>query len=104
MLGAVTGWDVSRDELLETAERIVTVKKLFNEREGWTRAEDTLPLRFLVEPLQVPQAETSPAHGVTLRPHDLDRMILDYYGARGWSDDGTVPAERAAALGLEAYR
>lgn len=104
MLRAVTGWDVTRAELLETAERIVTLKKLFNEREGWTRAEDTLPQRFLTEPLEAPQSGVSPAHGVSLRLHDLDRMILGYYRARGWSDDGTVPAERAAALGLETYR
>lgn len=104
MLRAVTGWDVTATELRETAARIVTVKKLFNEREGWSRAEDTLPRRFLTEPLEAPQKDASPADGVTLRPQDLDRMILGYYRARGWSDDGTVPAERAATLGLEAYR
>jgi len=104
MLRAVTGWDVTKTELLETAERIATVKKLFNEREGWTRAEDTLPLRFLTEPLVTPLDAESPAHGVRLSPQDLDRMILAYYRARGWSDDGRVPPDRARALGLETYR
>ncbi|MDJ0522124.1 MAG: aldehyde ferredoxin oxidoreductase family protein [Planctomycetota bacterium] len=104
MLAAVTGWELTKEELLTTAERIVTLKKLFNEREGWQREEDTLPPRFLTEPLQGHPTEPSPAHGVSLSTHDLDRMILGYYRARGWSDDGRVPAERAAALGLEAYR
>ncbi len=43
MLAAVTGFDVDRAELERTARRIVTAKKLFNVREGWTREEDTLP-------------------------------------------------------------
>ncbi len=104
MLSAVTGWDVTKEELLETAERIVTLKKLFNEREGWTRAEDTLPARFLTEPLQAPSDGPSPADGVSLSPQDLDRMILSYYRTRGWTDDGRVPAHRARELGLEAFR
>src|ERR1700712_6658 len=43
MLRAVTGSDVSADELRETARRVVSARKCLNEREGWTRAEDALP-------------------------------------------------------------
>src|SRR5207253_6952431 len=51
LLRRVTGWDVTADELRQLARRIVNAKKLFNEREGWTPAEDTLPKRFLAEAL-----------------------------------------------------
>src|SRR5262249_51403970 len=51
LLQHVTGWDVTADELRTVASRIVTAKKLFNLREGWTTAEDTLPRRFLSEAL-----------------------------------------------------
>src|SRR5690606_30067534 len=51
MLELVTGWKVSADELEQTAERIVTLRKWYNIRAGWTPAEDTLPKRFLSEPL-----------------------------------------------------
>src|SRR5205807_4878084 len=51
LLALVTGWDVTAEELRTTARRIVTAKKLFNIREGWTPAEDTLPRRFLAEGL-----------------------------------------------------
>ena len=51
LLRLVTSWDVSGDELRTTARRVVTAKKLFNQREGWTAAEDTLPRRFLSEGL-----------------------------------------------------
>src|SRR5205807_3697137 len=43
LLRAVTGWDITGDELRMVARRVVTAKKLFNQREGWTTAEDTLP-------------------------------------------------------------
>jgi len=51
MLRAVAGWDVTADELRETARRIVAAKREFNQRAGWTLAEDTLPERFLTTAL-----------------------------------------------------
>src|SRR5438105_12857617 len=56
LLAPVTGWDVTADELRTVARRIVTAKKLFNVREGWTPAEDTLPKRFLSEGLAAGRA------------------------------------------------
>ena len=53
LLAPITGWDVTGDELRETARRIVLAKRLYNLREGWTRAEDWLPDRFLGEALEL---------------------------------------------------
>jgi aldehyde:ferredoxin oxidoreductase len=97
MLEAVTGWPLDARAMRETAERIVTLKKLYNEREGWTRSEDTLPERFLAEPLTDLRG---PGAGARLGRPELDRMIRGYYRARGWTDEGRVPRARAAALGL----
>jgi aldehyde:ferredoxin oxidoreductase len=47
MLHLVTGWDVTADELRDTARRIVAAKRRFNVLSGWTPDEDTLPERFL---------------------------------------------------------
>ena len=96
MLEAVTGWDVTADELRTTGARVVTAKKLFNVREGWTRAEDTLPIRMLEEPL--PSADGSEAR---LTREGLDRMVGAYYRARGWGEDGSVPEAIVAGLDLE---
>ena len=49
MLGAITGWDVSADELRTVVVRVVEARKALNQREGWTRAEDRLPARFFDE-------------------------------------------------------
>ena len=90
ILRAVTGEDFSAAELTECAERIVLAKKLYNIREGWTRSEDTLPKRFFVEDND----------GVHIDPSRLDGLIGAYYEARGWREDGTVPAETAARAEL----
>jgi aldehyde:ferredoxin oxidoreductase len=95
LLAHVTGWDVTGDELRMTARRIVTAKKLYNQREGWTAAEDTLPRRFLTE--GSPGSNGSQA---VLPRERLQAMIAAYYAARGWDAGGRVPAELATSLGL----
>ncbi|MBI3409014.1 MAG: aldehyde ferredoxin oxidoreductase family protein [Planctomycetes bacterium] len=96
LLRHVTGWDVSADELRATARRIVTAKKLYNLREGWTAAEDTLPGRFLSEGLPLGAA------GENKLPRErLQSMIAAYYAARGWSMTGQVPDDLIERLELE---
>ena len=95
-LNLITGWDVTPDELKKAGERINNLKKLFNIREGWTRAADTLPPRLLTEPLP-----DGVAAGVGLSPSDLDMMVAAYYEARGWNPDGTIPGEKLGELGLD---
>ena len=75
MLRAVTGWDVTADELHDTARRIVATKRQFNELAGWTTAEDTLPARFLDEPLpNDPEA--------VLTRGRLDALVAEYHRQR----------------------
>ncbi|HEV3262895.1 MAG TPA: aldehyde ferredoxin oxidoreductase family protein [Gemmataceae bacterium] len=95
LLARVTGWDLNADELRTTARRIVTAKKLYNLREGWTPAEDTLPKRFLSEGL--PDGASA---GALLPRERLQQMIQAYYAARGWDRDGRVPGELTHDLEL----
>lgn len=81
MLQLVTGWDVTDSELRETAQRIVTAKKQFNIRAGWTPAEDTLPKRMLNTPL--PDDARA-----ALSPQRLQALVEAYNKARGWSRTG----------------
>jgi len=93
MLQFVTGWDVTAPELEQAAERIVTAKKWFNIRAGWTPSEDTLPARVLDGPLPDDSA-------ARLTRDQLAAGVAAYNRARGWSDAGYIPLERLAALGL----
>ena len=91
----ITGWGMKPEELRRCGERVNNLKKLFNIREGWTRADDTLPPRTLEEPLP-----TGVAAGVGLTREELDFMISSYYRARGWTDEGLIPEGKLAELGL----
>jgi aldehyde:ferredoxin oxidoreductase len=96
LLRRVTGWDVTGDELRATAKRVVTAKKLYNIREGWTAAEDTLPRRFLSEGLPVG------ASAEATLPHErLQAMVAAYYAARGWDEMGRVPSRVLEELQLQ---
>lgn len=93
MLRLVTGWEASADELRIAAQRIVAAKKLFNERAGWSPAEDTLPARLLQRPL-----DDDPAARLTAG--QLEAAVRAYNLARGWSAEGRIGLERLAALAL----
>ena len=70
----VTGWDVDAAEVRQVGARISTLKKVYNEREGWRRADDTLPPRLLAEPLP-----DGPASGHRAHPSGVgfdDRRLL----------------------------
>jgi aldehyde:ferredoxin oxidoreductase len=88
LLNAVTGCDYDAQELGQVAGRIVTTKKLFNVNHGWTPDQDTLPDRFLDEPLQ-----TSAGTTVTLPRERLAGMVREYNLRRGWDEQGFPPLE-----------
>jgi aldehyde:ferredoxin oxidoreductase len=77
MLRSVTGWDVTANELRDTAARIVAAKREFNLRAGWTPDEDTLPERFFDSPLP----NDALAH---ISREQLDALVAEYRRQRGW--------------------
>jgi aldehyde:ferredoxin oxidoreductase len=83
LLAAVTGWDITGEELKEAARRIVLAKRAFNAREGWQPADDWLPGRLLAEPLMLPSGREA-----RLTPGRLRAMIAAYYKARGLDEHG----------------
>jgi aldehyde:ferredoxin oxidoreductase len=87
MLSRATGIDDFSDEqyLLRLGERIWNLERLFNLREGFGRGDDTLPRRFTEEPLP-----EGPRKGHTV---DLERMLKEYYQARGWNSESGAPTE-----------
>jgi aldehyde:ferredoxin oxidoreductase len=95
LLRAATGWDISGEEVRQIGERIVNLERLFIAREGITRQDDTLPRRFLEEPL--PEG-SGPSTGSVL---ELEPMLDEYYRARGWDVETGLPTEeKLEELGL----
>lgn len=92
-LNAVTGWDMSLDELLQCGERIQTVRQLFNLREGIEPSQTSLPERLSQSP------STGPYKGVKV---DFEAVRAAYYRAMGWDEKTGIPtAENLKKLGLD---
>lgn len=92
MLQMVTGWDYKLPDLLKVGERAYNLKRLINARYGMTRKDDTLPKRLLLEPL--------PDGGCKGSIVELDRMLPNYYRARGWDEEGMPTPEKLRELEL----
>lgn len=99
MLSASTGWSLKGEDLLEVGDRITNLQRLFNLREGATRADDRLPDHAMMVP-EFGQYSTEPKCVIS----DLDGLLTEYYEQRGWSPKTGAPTqERITALGLEEY-
>jgi aldehyde:ferredoxin oxidoreductase len=95
MVRAVTGWDMSVEELELVGERVINLERLFNVREGVRRRDDVLPWRVMHEPIP-----DGPSAGMLCPPDELAGMLDRYYDLRGWNTDGVPTAERLQSLGL----
>jgi aldehyde:ferredoxin oxidoreductase len=95
LLSAVTGWDLTGEELRATARRIVLAKRVYNLREGWRPEDDWLPARLLAEPLTLASGRQA-----RLTPARLRAMIDGYYKERGLDPVGRPAAGIADDLGL----
>ncbi|WP_214401087.1 aldehyde ferredoxin oxidoreductase family protein [Pseudonocardia lacus] len=93
LLRPVTGWDVDAAELRATARRIVLAKRVFNQREGATAADDTLPRRMLETPLELGSGRVA-----ALTADRLRAMVAGYYAERGLDQEGRPSREAEAAL------
>jgi aldehyde:ferredoxin oxidoreductase len=96
LVRAVTGWDITLDELMKLGERRINMLRLFNAREGFDRKDDTLPKKFF-KPLQ----GTGPTAGSAMSVEELDTALDQYYQLMGWSASGLAPAEKLVELGLD---
>ena len=91
------GREFTYDDMVKVGERSYNLARVFNVREGLTRADDTLPPRLLEEPLP-----EGPAAGKV--NENLPAMLDKYYELRGWDKaTGKPTPEKLRELGLEEY-
>jgi len=76
LLNAITGWEISNEELLKTGERIICVENMFNIKHGLEPMKDYwLPKRFFT-----PHKDGGAA-GVEM---PLRKMIDEYFAVKDW--------------------
>ncbi|HDO42419.1 MAG TPA: aldehyde ferredoxin oxidoreductase, partial [Candidatus Bathyarchaeota archaeon] len=90
---AVTGWETTLGELMKAGERIWMLQRVFNVRMGVKREDDTLPRRFLEEPMV-----EGAAKGQTV---ELEPMLEEYYAERGLDREGKPKKEKLKELNLD---
>ena len=92
---AVTGWEITPEEMLQVGERIQTMRQLFNIREGVVPRQIQLPAR-LSRP-----ATVGPFKDIAV---DFEILRKQYYEAMGWNVETSYPKKsRLKELGLEEY-
>jgi aldehyde:ferredoxin oxidoreductase len=89
---------VPHDDLRTVGERVWTLVRLFNVREGFDRADDALP-EWFAEPL--PEGPT-PASGRSLPAERLSCLLDAYYDHREWDERGVPTPALCERLGLPA--
>ena len=92
-LSSILNKDISISDLILIGERIYTLERLFNIREGFSRKDDTLPKRFLETPLQDGPSKD--------RVVPLENLLNEYYEVRKWDNNGIPTAELLEKLSLK---
>lgn len=95
-LSAVTGIPYATGDLIRVGERVWNLERLYNLREGFTKAGDTLPPRLLNEAVTEGPSKGWVSH--------LEPMLKEYYRARGWDENGVPKPEKLKELQLAELR
>jgi aldehyde:ferredoxin oxidoreductase len=97
MINPVTGFNYNLHELVDVAERILDLERSFNVMAGIRRKNDTLPKRFLEEPIP-----DGPSKGMNTDEATLSRMLDEFYGIKGWDKTTGIPTkDKLVKMGLE---
>lgn len=91
LYNAATGEDASIADLMTCGERIYTVQRLINVRDGYDASTDKLPPKAF----QVASKGARKAQKIPFR-----ELMKDYYAARGWGADGNIPPGILTRLGI----
>jgi aldehyde:ferredoxin oxidoreductase len=86
LIRSAAGLEYSETELREVGRRVIDLERLINLEFGRTRADDTLPKRYFDDPM--PDRATKGHH---IDREKFQKMLDEYYAARGWDKQGNLP-------------
>jgi aldehyde:ferredoxin oxidoreductase len=96
MVNAAAGTDFTPAQVEKIGERLNNVARLFNIGAGFTRADDTFPKRLMTEAIKEGNSK-----GQVISQGDLDEMLDEYYGVRGWDITGTPTPAKLKELNIK---
>lgn len=92
---AVTGLNVTEEDLNKRSERIINLERMYNVKNGFSRENDTLPKRFIEEPMP-----DGASKGQTV---DLEFLLDQYYEVMGWDEKGIPTQKKLKELDLQDF-
>jgi aldehyde:ferredoxin oxidoreductase len=95
LVKAVTGWQISLDELMAVGMRRLNLMRTFNAREGLDRKADILPKKFFKR-----LEGTGPTAGIVLSHEEIEGALDEYYQLAGWTKNGVPTKESLTKLDL----
>ena len=98
LIQLATGMEFSKAQLMEVGERIYTLERLFNLREGFSRKDDAISERYFKEPTPIGFPNVK---GKTIDGKQFEKMLDEYYALHNWDQDGVPTREALKKLGLD---
>jgi aldehyde:ferredoxin oxidoreductase len=95
MIRAVTGWDITVEELMVVGERRLNLFRTFNAREGLDRKDDKLPKKFFKQ-----LKGAGPTAGIALTSDEIESAIDEYYKLAGWTNNGVPTPQTMERLDI----
>jgi len=91
IFNSITGWDWDIQEAMTCGERIFTLQRLINQRDGYTKKDDKLPPKMYVPAKKGFRAGKIPP---------VNDLLNEYYELRGWDKEGRPTKEKLKKLNL----
>jgi aldehyde:ferredoxin oxidoreductase len=85
LIQAATGWNVTEDELIEIAERMLTMEKTVNITAGFGREDEYPPGRFFTP---IPDGKSK---GMALDRDELDKLFRRHSVLHSWDPETGIP-------------
>lgn len=96
-VNAATGWETNLFEILMVGERRIQLFHAYNQREGFTSADDVLP-----EKLFQPLDSIGPSAGFSVNKEDFLKARRMYYALAGWdTETGMMSDSKLKEFGLD---
>ncbi|HDZ41998.1 MAG TPA: aldehyde:ferredoxin oxidoreductase [Bacteroidetes bacterium] len=88
ILSAITGLEWTEEEFNKAGTRIFTMEKMFNYREGFRRADDTIPEKFFNNEFTYGDHK-----GAIVKRNEFTKNLDKYYESRGWDKTTSRPED-----------
>ena len=96
LVNSATGWEVTKQDILDAGIRASTMARAVNLREGYDDSADTLPKRVFG-----PFRNDNSATGKPMDPNETRQAIRKVYARYGWDEHGVPTKDALSRLGID---